>query len=908
MRKLTVLTCLFASLFCAAQNTEIRYLSGTDAQHTVDWEFCCTGGMNSGKWTTIPVPSNWELQGFGTYNYGHDRPHATEHGLYRHRFQVPEAWRGRRVWLVFEGAMTDTRVTVNGQNAGPVHKGGFYRFRYDVSNLLSYGGGNVLEADVSKESEDEDINRAERQADYWIFGGIYRPVYLQADPAQAIDRVAIDARHDGTFRMDVFTEGGLPGGCTVDAVILDEKGRKIPASLRSRADADGRFTVTGHARGIRSWTSETPVRYTVRVDLRQGRKLLHRTTERFGFRTVEFREGDGFYINGTRVIFKGVCRHTFRPEYGRASSKAFAIEDVNLIKDMNMNAVRMSHYPPDTWFLDVCDSLGLYVIDELAGWQKRYDTGNARRLIRNMVTRDVNHPSIFLWSNGNEGGFPTDCRDEYDLHDPQGRRIVEPWSLLDGLDSKHYPRYAYTKEALTKGNNVYMPTEFLHGLHDGGHGAGLEDYWKLMLESPVAAGGFLWGFADEGVVRHDLRDTIDVKGNYAPDGILGPHLEKEGSFYAIKEIWSPVAVTFPSPFDGVLEVENRYHFTDLSACSFRYELTSNPHPLTPGTAVRKEGAVPSPAVAPGASGQILLDLPADWRSYDLLSLTATDPHGREIYTWRWPLTDAADIASRLTGGPESPVTAVESAERIRLTCGDLEVTFDKADGRIETVTKGLRRISFSDGPHFSGLDAKPVHVRYQATEEGYQVKSETAAGDRIRWTLLHSGWIRVEADYRLDGEYSFAGVSFRYPETNVNGVRLLADGPYHVWKNRRRGVTPGLYDKPYNNTVTGQTWDYPEFKGYYSGFRAVRIDTRELPFTLVSATENTFLRLYTPEKPTFYSRNVEAPSPDGDISVVNCIPSVGTKFSRAAEEGPAGSKNRFVAEPVHMEFYLLFGE
>jgi len=131
---------------------------------------------------------------------------------------------------------------------------------------------------------------------------------------------------------------------------------------------------------------------------------LHETAERIGFRTVEVREQDGIYVNDVRIKYKGVNRHTFHPDHARTSSKSFSIEVVNLLKDMNMNAVRMSHYPPDTYFLDLCDEYGIYVLDEVAGWQKpSYDTPTSKRLIKATVSRDVNHPSILFWDNGNEG-------------------------------------------------------------------------------------------------------------------------------------------------------------------------------------------------------------------------------------------------------------------------------------------------------------------------------------------------------------------------------------------------------------------------------------------------------------------------------------------------------------------------
>src|SRR5688572_33404361 len=150
-----------------AQNTEIQYLSGTGSDKTVNWQFFCTAGRNSGKWTTIPVPSNWEQQGFGNYNYGHDKDSTRhkENGLYKYRFNVPAAWKNKTVQIVFEGSMTDTEVKINGKPAGPVHQGSFYCFKHDISSLLRYNRQNLLEVTVAKHSANDSVNRAERKGD-----------------------------------------------------------------------------------------------------------------------------------------------------------------------------------------------------------------------------------------------------------------------------------------------------------------------------------------------------------------------------------------------------------------------------------------------------------------------------------------------------------------------------------------------------------------------------------------------------------------------------------------------------------------------------------------------------------------------------------------------------------------------
>ena len=199
---------LIHSIGANAQETIVQYLSGKGRLDQVEWDFFCSDGRNSGKWTTIKVPSNWELENFGTYNYGHDHKnqaikYGKEYGLYKHEFAVPQDWEGKTIQIVFEGAMTDTEVKINGQSAGETHQGGFYRFQYDISDLVDYGGDNLLEVKVSKFSSNESINEAERYADYWIFGGTYRPVYLEVLPELHFQRLAVDARADGELSIQI---------------------------------------------------------------------------------------------------------------------------------------------------------------------------------------------------------------------------------------------------------------------------------------------------------------------------------------------------------------------------------------------------------------------------------------------------------------------------------------------------------------------------------------------------------------------------------------------------------------------------------------------------------------------------------------------------------------------------------
>ncbi|MCH8219606.1 MAG: glycoside hydrolase family 2, partial [Planctomycetes bacterium] len=329
-----------------SRDTETLYLSGTGSDDRVTWEFYCSEGRRSGAWTTIEVPSNWEFEGFGRYNYGRDRKKSQETGRYRYSFRVPQAWQDKQVSLVFEGVMTDTEAWINGQSVGPIHQGGFYRFSYDITEMINPGQSNLLEVLVHKVSANRSVEQAERQADYWVFGGIYRPVYLEAVPQQHIKRCAIDARASGQFSVDVYLSQLNAAGPLVATITGPGLARPYRVVV-SVGLGQEKATLTTTVESIKPWTAETPSLYTVDLSLQEEGKTGHSVSERFGFRTFEVRPGQGLYLNGQKIILKGVNRHSFWPDSGRCLNRSLSYADVHLLKEMNMNAVRMSHYPPD---------------------------------------------------------------------------------------------------------------------------------------------------------------------------------------------------------------------------------------------------------------------------------------------------------------------------------------------------------------------------------------------------------------------------------------------------------------------------------------------------------------------------------------------------------------------------------
>lgn len=899
---LILILLLLSNFSVQAQKTEIQYLSGTDSEHTVNWDFFCTAGRNSGKWTTIPVPSNWELQGFGTYNYGGDKDEirGKEMGLYKYLFQVPKEWKNKQVNIVFDGSMTDTKVKINGEPAGRMHQGSFYRFKYDITDLLKFGKENLLEVSVAKHSENEGVNEAERRCDFWIFGGIFRPVYLEAKPKTNIERVALDAKADGSFQMDVFLNNSRER-LEVKAQIKTLDGEPVSSPF-SQILEPGESAAHLHtfAENIKSWSPESPNRYKVDIQLLNNLDVVHEITQLFGFRTVELRPGDGIYVNGQKIMFKGVCRHSFRPNTGRALSKQNSIQDVNEMKDMNMNAVRMSHYPPDEHFLNVCDSLGLFVLDELAGWQTAYDTRVGSVLAQEMLIRDINHPSIVVWDNGNEGGWNTDLDHFFDDLDPQKRPLIHPWAVFRNTDTQHYKDYDYGVGTHQHGRNIVFPTEFLHGLYDGGSGAGLEDYWNLMLNNPLSAGGFLWDFADEAVVRTDKNGILDTDGNHAPDGILGPYHEKEGSYYAIKEIWSPVFFAkryITADFSGEFPIENRYIYTNLKDCKFTYQLVKLPLPNDTVRRVAASGKIGSPDLEPGQKGILKMFVPAGFYNNDVLYITATDPFGREIYTWSWPVKSPREISDQIISGNwQGRIKDSGDDNILTVQLNDLTCNWDKKTGYFMGAKNKARAIRFGNGPVPATGSAQFQNMKTYYDDSNYVVECNySGVLKKVKWTLLTTGWLKLEVTYQAPDHSKFLGVDFDYPEDQVKGIRWMGNGPYRVWKDRMKGNTLDVWEKAYNNTVTGEKeYIYPEFKGYFSNFYWATLHSKEQDFTVVCPDDDVFLRLFTPEKPAGADNDNTSPEfPSGNISFLHAIDAIGTKFKKPEQLGPMGQPNLY---------------
>lgn len=893
-----------------AQQTEKLWLSGPDGDHAVAWDFRCSKGMKAGKWKKIAVPSCWELQGFGEYTYGrfYKKPGlraSDETGTYRHTFRVPQSWRGKKVELCFEGVFTDAEVSVNGRAAGS-HQGGFTAFRLDVTELVAYGKKNTIEVNVAKESADKTVNDAERRADWWLFGGIYRPVYLRALPEVHIEDVAIDAQADGRLRLRLHAKG-LADGYKLQASLPGHETKTLSLSPKEEQELLTAFS------GVKPWDTEHPNLYplTLRLLAPDG-MVAHELTERIGFRTVEFRRREGFYLNGTKLLVKGVNRHCCYPETGRTTSRARDLADLRLIKAMNANAIR-SHYAPDAALLSLCDSLGILYLEELAGWQRKYSTPTGTKMLTEMLAHDQNHPCIFAWSNGNEGGFNYDLDPLFGQLDLQRRHVVHAWSNFDGVDTHHYPAYQTGVARLHNGYDVFMPTEFLHAQYDKGGGASLSDYWAHWTASPLFAGGFIWAWADEGIVRTDRHGAIDTDGGNAPDGLVGPHREREGSYWTVRDVWSPVQIapmTVRPGWNGQVRLSNGFLFSRLDeAATMDYQVLSLSE--SKGTIVLKGGALTLPSIAPDESGTARMDTTGLFLSADVLRLTARTPQGDTLNTWTFPMRYADEyFAAHHTAQPTEDKSTVDGTTLS--APNGIKATFDAATGLLTHLRNKDKEIALNGGPLPVGMKMELTGItRRTEGSDALLVMRYRGAVSSITWRMKADGLLGMEAVMlnrrdggKFDGDFfdkevRNLGFSFSYPEEGAQGMRWLGRGPYRVWRNRQRGTTLGIHQKPWNNTVTGQPDSlgrlvYPEFKGYHANLYWAELQSANNPVKFHSETDGLYLRLFTPEEPRV--RNDGEPTmpsfPEGDLSFLLEIPSI-RSYKPIEQLGPE-------AQPPHI--------
>jgi len=700
------------------------------------------------EWSEVEVPGCWTMQGF-------DRPHYTNiqmpfdpalgleppavprdnpTGVYRRRFQLPRKWQGRRIVLHVGGAESVLYVYCNGKPVG-MSKDSRLAAEFDISEAVR-PGENVLALGVVRWS---DATYLEDQ-DHWFHGGLHREVFLYATGAHFVSNVATRALldEDGRgghldVRVDVGGAGRGAGGLRVSLQLFDPGGRRLFRSARL-ADVASDVTNAYGFRGTRAqfeldlsrvkpWSAERPARYRLVLSLLDARdRCLEAVRLDVGFRRIEVR-GRELLINGRAVLIHGVNRHDHDDVRGKAVTREDMRRDVELMKQFNFNAVRTAHYPNDPYFLEVCDELGLYVIDEANAESHahlrslsndpRFERAFRERATR-MVERDLNHPSVILWSLGNESGIGA-CHEEAAawIRNVDPTRPIHYEGALDwdwyrahpatDLICPMYPtvdeivRYAKSARAKDDPRPLIM-CEYAHAM---GNSCGqLADYWDAIEAHPGLQGGFIWDWMDQGLLRRDASgepywayggDFGDTPhdANFCINGLVWPDRRPHPAIWEAKKVGEPVRVEARNVKRGTFRVHNKSAFEDLRWLEATYAW------MVDGQAAQK-GRLGRLDIAPGASRDFAVPLKKGvdvagalcWLElrFRTKKELAWAPRGHEV-AWAQLLLPHKPAKPGARSRARTPDRAEleRHADLVRVTAKRSQATFDLASGALVSL-------------------------------------------------------------------------------------------------------------------------------------------------------------------------------------------------------------------------------
>ncbi|MBX3083780.1 MAG: DUF4981 domain-containing protein [Anaerolineae bacterium] len=709
-------------------------LSGTwDFQILPRPEAATTDAVKGGTWSSIAVPGNWTMQGFGHPHYTNVQmpfvclpptvPYENPTGIYRRTFDLPEAWQQRRVVLHFGGCEGVLYVYVNGVFIG-MNKDARTPAEFDITAQARHGSTNEVMAVVVQWSDASFIE----DQDHWWQAGLQREVFVYSTGTSYVQDFTARGVWDAetgkaalNLKCSVAWGEREPADCSIEAQLFNADGASVlehPIRIDSRAEGRPpyRYHVLEATHAVPSphlWSAESPYLYTLVVTLKIG-DSEESLSCRVGFRSVQIRDRH-LLINGKVVMIKGVNRHDHDDTRGKAVTREVMETDIRLMKQFNVNAVRTSHYPNDPYWLDLCDRYGLYVIDEAnieahayyddVCRDTRYTHAFVER-VRNMVERDKNHPSIIFWSLGNESGYGPN-------HDAAAGwiRSAEPTrplhyeaavrEVLGGGEHASdviCPMYASIKDIVqwAKTTNDFRPLilcEYSHAM--GNSNGSLSDYWDAFETYDGLQGGFIWEWIDHGIRKLDANgnpywayggDFGDVPNddNFCTDGLVWPDRTPHPGMYEFKKLIQPVRVEAVDLAQGRVRIVNKQDFTSLAWLTGEWELTVD------GDIVQT-GKLPALDIGPGefrdvtfvemaaATGEAFLN----FRFYQAEdTLWAKQGH---LVAWEQialPVQKAAPAEQ-----PPTRVIASEDTGKIVLTVGEVHATFDKASGTLTAYGK-----------------------------------------------------------------------------------------------------------------------------------------------------------------------------------------------------------------------------
>jgi len=583
--------------------------------------------FNDAAWKEMPVPGLWELNGFGSPVYTNNGypwqgqapntpplvPEEGNHvGQYRRVFDVPASWSGKQVCLAIGSATSNVRVWVNGRAVG-YSEDSKLEARFDITSQV-HPGINVIALEVFRWCDGTYLE----DQDFWRLSGIARGVYVYTREQKRIEDVHIVAGADGHLSVEAEL---TPGISLLSLELADAEGRVVAAF--STPVRKGKAAASAEIGPVNPWSAEMPYLYSLKVSALDGRgNVAESTSFDVGFRTVKV-EGGQLLVNGKPVLIKGVNRHELDPYKGYVVSEADMIRDIRVMKSLNVNAVRTCHYPDDPLWLSLCDRYGLYVVDEgnIESHGMGYRDGEtlaqdpqyrAAHLVRDqrMVRRDFNHPSVIVWSLGNEAGSGpnfVDCYNWIKAYD-----ATRPVQYENGLRSPRYdssdiccPMYwspARCEEYLQKEQpRPLIQCEYAHAM--GNSMGNFKEYWDLVRKYPQYQGGFIWDFQDQALWNGrfwafggDFDPSDPTDGTFNCNGVLASDRSYHPHAYEVRYQYQSIHT---SGTPEALEVKNEFFFRDLSDVRLEWTVEADGIPAISGTVNELD-------VAPGKSSTLNL--------------------------------------------------------------------------------------------------------------------------------------------------------------------------------------------------------------------------------------------------------------------------------------------------------------
>ncbi len=703
-----------------------------------------TSDYDDSAWDLIPVPSNWQMLGdaFAQGKPKYDIPIYTNvrypfpidnlpavpvddnpTGHYRRTFEVPAAWDGREIFLHFEGVDSACYVWVNGQMVGYSQESRLPA-EFNITPYVT-PGHNVLAVQVLRWSDGSYLE----DQDFWRLSGIYRSVWLWSAPKVHIRdffvRTDLDAAYrDATLRVDaqVRNAASEPAQGRLALYLFDAEGTPLIEPSNAAAVSVGGASETTVELSVpvaqpRLWSDEDPHLYTCVLALEGTDGAVQEVVAcRVGFRQVELKDGQ-VHVNGRPILFKGVNRHEHDPVTGHTVSTESMIRDIEIMKRFNINAVRTSHYPNDPRWYELCDRYGLFLYDEAnleshGVWDRLakdpvWEVAFVDRAAR-MVGRDKNHPSVIVWSLGNESGYGRnhDAMSAWiRAHDPTRLIHYHPADDAPAVDilGPMYPSVARIIE-MAQDPHETRPVVMCEYAHSMGNSTGnLVDYWDAVEKYPRLQGGFIWDWVDQGILQQtedgrvwyayggDFGDEPN-DGNFCANGLIGPDRVPHPALWEYKKVLEPVRVEVVNLAEGRLRVQNRFVFTDLSGLQLAWAVREvGPVSTRTGeveTRTLQEGVLPPLSTPPGASEEITLPLNLPEAQPGVTRLLTV--HARLAQPQRWAeeghevawaqfMLPAATAAERVRVGT---VQVDETPTALRVASDGLAVEIDRDQGRL----------------------------------------------------------------------------------------------------------------------------------------------------------------------------------------------------------------------------------